>query len=441
MKPTEPRRWFQLSLTATAVFAIWLATRAPLARAGEVDDVLGGSVISKIFGLGSSEVKRASDPAATHEFKKAVKIRSTDGANGVQTFCIDGKGRIVALVAPPRRYDGSAKGITSEVHLLSSEGEPLTHWTVDFHGHSINVGPDGSVYVAGDGTIARFSPEGKTLKTLELPHIAELLKNKESIRKRAEEESRQQRQSSEQIRVHFKQRIKDLEAKPADKLSKVEARNLEQYRRSLKMFEADNEETNIDAVVKAITGRLRIINSVAVSEKDIFIVCGESTGYGYSLWRMDHEFQNATQIMKGLSGCCGQMDVQVQGADVLVAENCQHAFARYDRNGKKLGQWGQVSRSGDVKCFGGCCNPMNVRCGPNGDVLTAESEGFVKRFNSKGEFVALVGKRPLSGGCKNVAVAASADGKFVYFCDQPGSQIIILAEKAKTVAEAKAPNN
>ena len=61
-------------------------------------------------------------------------------------------------------------------------------------------------------------------------------------------------------------------------------------------------------------------------------------------------------------------------------------------------------------------------------------EGFVKRFNSKGEFVALIGKRPLSGGCKNVAVAASPDGKLIYMCDQPGSQIVIFAEKTKTVA-------
>jgi hypothetical protein len=80
---------------------------------------------------------------------------------------------------------------------------------------------------------------------------------------------------------------------------------------------------------------------------------------------------------------------------------------------------------------------MNVRCAANGDVLTAESEGFVKRFNSKGEFVSVVGKRALSGGCKNVAVASSPDGKLVYMCDLPGSQIVIFAEKPKAVAQTK----
>jgi hypothetical protein len=151
---------------------------------------------------------------------------------------------------------------------------------------------------------------------------------------------------------------------------------------------------------------------------------------------MDHDFQDAKQIMHGIRGCCGQMDVQVDEEGLLVAENCEHAFARYDRDGKKLGQWGKVTRGNDVKCFGGCCNPMNCRRGPNGDIFTAESEGLIKRFSPQGEFVALVAKRPLSGGCKNVAVAASPDGKYVYFCDQPGSQIIIMEQKAKSVVQS-----
>ena len=44
--------------------------------------------------------------------------------------------------------------------------------------------------------------------------------------------------------------------------------------------------------------------------------------------------------MKGLQGCCGQMDVQVLGNDLLVAENCKHSFARFDRDAKKIGEWG-----------------------------------------------------------------------------------------------------
>jgi hypothetical protein len=77
---------------------------------------------------------------------------------------------------------------------------------------------------------------------------------------------------------------------------------------------------------------------------------------------------------------------------------------------------------------------MNCRITASGDVYTAESEGVIKKFNSKGEFVALIGTAKLTGGCKNVAVAASPDGDTVYFCDLPGSQIIILKKSTAPVA-------
>ena len=72
---------------------------------------------------------------------------------------------------------------------------------------------------------------------------------------------------------------------------------------------------------------------------------------------------------------------------------------------------------------------MNLRAATNGDIFTAESEGIIKRFNEKGDFLAVVGQVRLAGGCKNVAVAANGTGDRVYFCDQPGSRIIILAKK------------
>ena len=50
---------------------------------------------------------------------------------------------------------------------------------------------------------------------------------------------------------------------------------------------------------------------------------------------------------------------------------------------------------------------MNVRVGTNGDIFTAESEGLIKRYSAKGEFLGLVANAPLTGGCKNVAVAVT----------------------------------
>ncbi|HET6323322.1 MAG TPA: hypothetical protein VFG04_01385 [Planctomycetaceae bacterium] len=401
-----------------------------------------GGFFETLFGVKSSSTAKEPTESGnvTHAFKKSISVRSADSRLSILSFCLNKDGQIVALLGNESSYGASQDAkAESGVRVLSKDGESLKEWKVDFVAQSINVGSDGAVYVAGSGNVAKFSPDGKLLKKLELPHIADFLKNKDVIRKRAEEEARERTQSIKAFVTASKNRINRLEKTPAEKRSLSDTLAIEQLKNSIKMMESDQgAEQSIDSIVQQITARMRIINSVAVSDRDVFIVCGESTGYGYSVWRMDHDFGSARQVMKGLAGCCGQMDVQVHGDDLLVAENCQHSFARFDRDAKKIGEWGGRATGDDNgKCFGGCCNPMNVRCGPNGDIFTAESEGVVKRFSGKGDFVALVAKRPLSGGCKNVAVAASADGRLIYCCDKPGSRINIFEEKPKTVAEAK----
>jgi hypothetical protein len=120
--------------------------------------------------------------------------------------------------------------------------------------------------------------------------------------------------------------------------------------------------------------------------------------------------------------------VQCCSNDIIVAENTRHRFAKYDRDGKELVTGGKRGKETEPGCFGGCCNPMNVRsCG--GDVLTAESEGIIKKFSSTGEFMTIVGTVNISGGCKNVAIAATKDESRIYFCDQPGGKVIILKKK------------
>ena len=183
-----------------------------------------------------------------------------------------------------------------------------------------------------------------------------------------------------------------------------------------------------------LTSRLRIINSITATNKEVFIATGELKGYGYAVWRMDLDFKNPSQVMSKLSGCCGQMDVQAQGDKLYVAENTKHRVGQFDQSGKFLTSFGKRDRESVGECFAGCCNPMNCRIMSNGDVYTAESEGVIKKFNSKGEFVALVGQAKLTGGCKNVAVAASPDGDTIYFCDLPGSQIIILKKSPAPVS-------
>ena len=379
---------------------------------------------------------------ATHEQIAEVKVTGSNG-HALQTLCLDKDGRVLGVVAPPRGYGAPMKNASAEVHVFSPEGKPVTKWKVPFHAHAINAGPDGTVYVAGDAKVARFDKDGKTLgEPVELPHVAELLKDKDALRAKAEtrlkKEKEQNEASMRQIKKQFEDKIAELEKKKEADLTKTEKRQLDQYKAILKSY-AENDsyyaKRTVDSVLADMTGRLRIINGIAIGDSDVFVACGETEGWGYAVWRMDRDLKNPKKVLAEIGGCCGQMDIQVQGKDLLVAENTKHQFAKYDRDGKKLGGFGKRGTDTDPAGFGGCCNPMNVR-GCCGDVLTAESEGVVRRFGADGKFQGVVGTVKIAGGCKNVAVEANADGSKVYFCDQPGSRFFILAKKAEKKTEA-----
>lgn len=367
----------------------------------------------------------------THEQTSDIKLQSTDGKMRLQTMSVDAKGRVLGLVAPPKTFGAPIKNATSEVHVVNPDGKTVGVWTVKFHANSLNAGPDGTVYVAGDGRVAKFSPEGKELGVVELPHIKELLANKEGLRKQAEDQIKRQQDLYANALKAMMDRKKVIEGKKEADRTDLEKRQLQSYEASIKAYEQiikNQGNQNIDAIIDQLTGRMRTINGIAVSEKDIFIACGDTKGFGYAMWRMNHEFSEPKQILGGISGCCGQMDIQTSGTDLLVAENTKHRFARYTRDGKEIGGYGKRGIN-DPECFGGCCNPMNLRAGKNGDVYTAESEGIIKHFGPKGEFLCTIAQVSLTGGCKNVAVGASPDGSRVYFCDQPGSRIIVVSKK------------
>jgi hypothetical protein len=166
------------------------------------------------------------------------------------------------------------------------------------------------------------------------------------------------------------------------------------------------------------------VGGLAVLGRELF-VCARGEG-GFEIWRYDLELGGAERILSGLRGCCGRLSIAAGGDALYIAENTLHKVGRYDRQGKLLDKWGS-NRRGDPTSFGGCCNPMDICVGIGGDVYTAESEGFIKRFTAGGKFVALVGKPAGMGGCKAVPLAASVDGGKVYMLDVEKKQLRVLA--------------
>ena len=140
-------------------------------------------------------------------------------------------------------------------------------------------------------------------------------------------------------------------------------------------------------------------------------------GYGFEVWRMDDNFENAKKIVTDLSGCCGQMDCKANKDGLFVAENSKHRVCHFDRDGKSMGAFGESARSG-LEGFGSCCNPMNVAFGPENAVYTAEDDtGRIKRYSEDGKLLGLVGSVELKPGCKNCSISVSKDGSTVYMLD------------------------
>ena len=410
------RSFFNLAVSLSSILALGL----PPAIADEVVIV-------------EPEATKAPDESlASHEQIKTVEVKGKE-AGTLQTLTVTKDGTVVGLVGASRYAPIGVAGkvANSELHLFDRDGKPIKQWVLPFKGQAVGAGPDGTIYVAGDGRVARYAGDGKLLSEAEVPHLAAVLKDKESLRKAAEAQRESEQASYKNMIKVYEDNIKRLEDK-GDALTDLEKRQLIAFRSNIKMYATvieSHAKRTIDDIVGQLTGRMRTINSIAATDKDIYLACGEVKGYGYAIWRMDTDFKSAERVLGPVSGCCGQMDVQAHGDSFYIAENTKKRVAQYDRTGKLVNAFGKSGRESVGLEFAGCCNPMNCRVCDNGDIYTSESEGIVKRFSASGEFLGLVGYAKLTGGCKNVAVAASPKGDRVYFCDLPGSRIIILAAK------------
>lgn len=461
-------RRFRWILTAT--LAGTLALTSPILADEDAAEAKSGVTFTRVVGSlfsGAAEKAVVEAPAtplpgSSHVQSGEIKIRGARTGHQLQTFCLNKEGLIFAVVGAPRSYGAKLEGKnnTSEIRIFSASGEELRQWIVEFAVQSIAISPSGKVFVAGNGQIAKFDSEGKLLKTTDAPHIASLLKNSAKLKEEAEaalEEEKEQYQ--EQVKglkeqVDPQQKMLDemkaaLEAKPEAEQTAAAKRKIRTLELAIKNQETQNKamlqfykqrsERKIDDVISEMTSRLKIVNALGATDQDVFIASGVVKGYGYAIWRTSHDFEGAEQIVTGLSGCCGQMDIGCCDDKVFVAENSRKRVLQYDRDGKKIAQWGEGTRNGaDGAGFGGCCNPMNVCFGSGGEVLTSESEGYIKKFTKEGSFLGVVGQAKVSGGCKNVAIALSPTGDKAYFFDLQGSRIVILDKKTDGDKPSKA---
>lgn len=405
---------------------------------------------------------------ATHKQKSIITVANVRAGEKLEDFCLDAEGRIVALLGPADAENGGflvipegnaskpQEKFAAEVRIYDADGKLAGKWPVGFPGQAINTAPDGTIVIGGDGRVARFDASGKKLTEAESPQMTYISNNPDEMRERAKEQLESDKALyAEQVK-QFEEQLKELQAakktedkkdgaKPKKEAASAEEQaaelneqQLELYVRAYKQQLENLEKQTVDQVLKQVLARARRTHSITAGKNDIFVSCPAMAGYGFGVWRTNKDFGEAKEIIKSLSGCCGQMDVQCCNDELYVCENSRHRVIRFDREGKEIGQFGKRDRTGEGANFGGCCNPMNLCFNKDGNLYVSESNGVVKHFTPSGEFLGIVGIAAVQAGCKNSCVGVTADDSRLFYIDVYKSQIVVLTRGDETKEEKAA---
>jgi hypothetical protein len=421
---------------------------------------------------------------ATHKQSLVVKVADPSKREKLEDFCLDSQGRILALIgqaeaaelgiepfseedeedAPKpkrtaRKPAAKPAKVECQVRVYGADGKLADQWSVGFTGQAINTAPDGTIVIGGDGYVARFDASGKKLHEAESPQMTYIRENGDEMRERAKEQLASDIETYTQQVKQFEDQLKEIQAakkeekkdnkngkkgnargeeEDVDEQSEqLNAQQLSLYVQSYKSMLDRVKKQTVDQVLQQVLSRAKKTHSITAGEKDVFVSCPAMAGYGFGVWRTDEKFGNAKEIIKSLSGCCGQMDVQCCEGELYVCENSRHRVVRFDRDGKEVGQFGKRDRTGEGENFGGCCNPMNLCFNKQGNLYVSESNGVVKHFTTAGKYLGIVGVANVQPGCKNSCVGVTADDDRLCYIDVQKSAIIVLARIEDAKAEAK----
>ncbi len=417
----------------------------------------------------------AGDPAAsgagTHQQVRLIQVADAGGAEKLTTFAVDHDGRVLAGVA----------GTASAIRVYDADGQRVADWPLPVPPEAVNVGPNGNVFVGGQGKLLRLAAAGRIEQEAAAPNMTNAKEAATQIHGRVQKQIQRDLSVKLQSKLRtYQQRLADVEKKLAtvdrdilalqkeamseadpDEDSQAAAKQLRAKRASylrmqssLEKFIATttgqqssqkrpspprgDDKENERQIQQLVAAQMKLA-SISASKKDVFFACSSSAGHGFDVWRTNHDFADAKKIGESLRGCCGQMDVQANDNGIYVAENTRHRVRCFNRNGGPVLEFGTRARDGG-EGFEGCCNPMNVAFGPEQSVYTAEAgSGRVLRFAQDGSFMHAVGAVELVPGCKKVSIAVSPDGGRVYMLDITRGHIVVMESRDQSQRPAGDP--
>lgn len=336
----------------------------------------------------------------------------------LQTFCLAYDGTILA---------GLSRGENYAVQMLSPDGEVQRQVDLTFEPQVITQAPNGTIFVAGPGKLAKLSSSGEVLTSVDAPWLGE----PEQLKKEIKEEMQKQysdivdnlQSNLDQIDARIEKLESELEENPSDRTEKRLEALKKQRKTQVEQIEVFKKQLDEDFDVAGMMAHRLSSTGIAANSEDLF-VCASGRGFRYEVWRMDHDFGAPEKVVGKLSGCCGQCDIQCDEENLIVAANTEFAVQFRTRDGETVSKFG---KRGGQNGFGSCCNPMNVRVLPSGDILTAESSiGWIKRFSRDGDLLGVIGKAKIGGGCKHVPIGYNENLDRYYMQYEDRHEICVL---------------
>lgn len=381
-----------------------------------------------------SPERKFGSSAPTHKQSALININADGLADAsTQCFCLTSDGNLLA----------GCTGAANEIRVFDADGQYAKSFKLDVSPEAINVAPDGTILVAGEGKLLRLSSDGEMITEVDAPHADAIRERKDQIREEVIEQHKQQFQMLPQMLESYDAAIKEAE-KQVDTLKSQENAQpqIDALKETLKAYKDAKdhlkeqygdqagesteltEEQIADRVKSSMQYKIKVA-SISSDGDAVFVACGIPAGHGYEVWKLSPEFTDGKSIVSGLSGCCGQMDVQANRDGVFVAENSRKRVRRFDAEGKSICDWGKSSEG--VGGFGSCCNPMNLAFGADGAVYTAEdTTGRIKRYSPDGKLLSVVGAADVVPGCKKVSIGVDTTGDRVYMLDITKNNVAVL---------------
>lgn len=390
MKNLRSGWWVWPAVVVAAVVLTQLLTAARKAEKGKT--VAPPEIVSSLDQeQRAAEQARRSDPKwkPLLEEIQVIQVGRSPGGRSVQNYCLDAEGNLLVCrggsfsrIKDARTRAAEIINEPAEVCVFSPAGDCLKSWEQPCELRAICVSPNGRIFAAGSGRVLRLDAEGRVIASVETP----VANAPVAITEETKEMLKQQ--------------------------NRLNPSELEKMKKTLERRRAD------------VTG-------IAATETDVFVVCPSPSEFSYRVYRFDHDFKESKLILEKLRGCCGQMDIRAHGDKLWVAHNGRHRVEAYDRDGKRLSQFGKAGRI-RPEDFGGCCEPKNLAFAPNGDLLAAESgpPSCIKRFSPEGKFLGVLAiAESMKGDCVRMTVAASPDGSRVYLLDTTKDVIRVFGKK------------